>query len=46
MYKVRRGQLSEERRENIGEKDESFGYVGPDEVLSGGEDDDIQDIVD
>lgn len=46
MYEVGCGQFGEEGWENIGEQDESFWYVGPDKVLSGREDDDIQDIVD
>lgn len=45
MDEVRCDQLGEERRNDIGEEDDAFGD-GTDEVLGGGEDDHVEDIVD
>ena len=45
MDKVRRNELGEEGRDDIGEEDDAF-REGADEVLGGGEDDDVEDIVD
>lgn len=45
MDEVRCDQLGEERRNDIGEEDDTFGD-GTDEVLRGGEDDHVEDIVD
>lgn len=45
MDKVRCDQLGEERGNDIGEEDDAFGD-GTDEVLGGGEDDHVEDIID
>lgn len=46
MDEVGGGQLGQEGGEDVGEQDETLGDVGTDEVLGGGEDDDVQDIID
>ena len=46
MNEVRRTKLHQERGNDIGEKDEPLGDVGPDEIEGGGEDDHVEDVVD
>jgi hypothetical protein len=43
---VRRDQLGEKRGEDVGEQDGALGHGGADEVLGGGEDQDVEDVVD
>lgn len=45
MYKVRRNELCEERRHDVGEEDDAFGDGGADEVLGRGEDDHVENII-
>jgi hypothetical protein len=44
VNKVRGHELRNERWQHVGEQDDAFGD-GTDEVLGGGEDDDIEDII-
>jgi len=39
-------QLRQKRGDDIGEKDNSFGDIGSDEIESSGKDDDVKDVVD
>jgi hypothetical protein len=43
---IRGAQLCNERGYDIGEEDDAFGDVGPDEIEGGGEDDHVEDVVD
>ncbi|KZL75238.1 hypothetical protein CT0861_11293 [Colletotrichum tofieldiae] len=43
---VGRDELREEGGEDVGEEDDAFRDRGPDEVLGGGEDDHVEDVVD
>lgn len=45
MDEVRSNEFDEERRKDVGEKDDAFGESA-DEVLGGGEDNDVEDVVD
>jgi hypothetical protein len=46
VYKVRRNQFDKERGHHIGQENDTFWYSGTDKVERGGEDDDIENIVD
>ena len=46
MYEVRRAKLRQEGGYYIAEEDDAFGDIGTDEVKRGGEDDNVEDIVD
>ena len=46
MYEVRRAELCQEGGDHVTEEDDAFGDVGTDEVEGGGEDDNVEDIVD
>jgi hypothetical protein len=45
MDEVWRGQFCREGRDNVGQEDDAFWEAGADEVEGGGEDDDIEDVV-
>jgi hypothetical protein len=46
VYEVWRDELREEGGQDIGEEYDAFRYIGADEILGGGEDDNVEDIVD
>lgn len=46
MDEVGCDELGEEGGEDVGEEDDAFGDVASDEVLGGGEDYDVEDVVD
>ena len=46
MYEVRRAKFRQEGRYYVAEEDNAFGDVGADEVKGGGEDDNVEDVVD
>jgi hypothetical protein len=45
MYKIRRDQFRNERRENIGKKNDTLRNIGANEVEGGGEDDNVENII-
>lgn len=46
MYEVRRAELRQEGGYHVAEEDHAFRDVGANEVKRGGEDDNVEDIVD
>lgn len=46
MDEVGSAELREERGDDIGKKDDSFGDTGANEIERGGEDDNVKDVID
>ena len=46
MYEVRRAEFGQKGGYHVAEEDNALGDIGADEVKGGGEDDNVEDIVD